>query len=350
MDRIRQRLRSGNELANVTRYVVGRLLLLVPQVLAVTTIVFFLNRLLPGDPAYMIAGSLASKDVIASVRKQLGLDLPIWDQYLIYLGRVAHGDLGKSWLTSSQVTDDILQRLPATLELITLALVIAFCIALPLGMLTALRPGSLVDKLASAYGMLAGAMPDFWWALFLVFVLFGKFQIVPAPIGRLDLSLLPPPQVTGFYTIDSVLSRDWPALLSALGHLALPAFTLAFVYAGPILKMARSTMSQALLGNFVQYARASGLPRAVVARYALRNALLPVITMTGITYGYLIGGAVLIEQIFAWGGLGQYAVQAVTSSDYMAVSGVVLVTTVFSLLVYLAVDLVYLAVDPRIRY
>jgi peptide/nickel transport system permease protein len=331
-------------------YVIRRLLLLVPQVLGVTTVVFFLVRLLPGDPAYMIAGSLATKEVIASVRQQLGLDLPLWDQYIIYLNRVAHGDLGRSWLTSSQVTDDILQRLPATLELITLALVLAFCIALPLGMLTALRPGTIIDRIASAYGMLAGAMPDFWWALFLVFILFGKLQLVPAPIGRIDMALLPPPQVTGLYTVDSIIAGDWLALCSSLSHLALPAFTLAFVYAGPILKMARSTMSQALLGNFVQYARASGLPGSIVARYALRNAMLPVITMTGITYGYLIGGAVLIEQIFAWGGLGQYAVQSITSSDYMAVSGVVLTTTVFSLLVYLAVDLLYLAVDPRIRY
>jgi ABC-type dipeptide/oligopeptide/nickel transport system permease component len=333
-----------------TRYIARRLLFLVPQVLGVTTVVFVLIRLLPGDPAYLIAGSLATKDVITSIREQMGLNRPIWDQYLIYLGNVAQGDLGKSWLTSSPVTVDILQRLPATLELITLALALAFFIAIPLGMLTALRPGSVADRVASAYGMLAGALPDFWWALFLVFLLFGQLQLVPAPIGRLDMALLPPPQVTGFYTIDSILAGDWPALGSALAHLALPAFTLAFVYAGPILKMARATMSQALLGNFILYGRASGLPRGTIARYALRNALLPVITMTGITYGYLIGGAVLIEQVFAWGGLGQYAVQAITSSDYMAVSGVVLATTLFSLLVYLAVDLLYLAVDPRIRY
>jgi ABC-type dipeptide/oligopeptide/nickel transport system permease component len=181
-------------------------------------------------------------------------------------------------------------------------------------------------------------------------VLFGQLQLVPAPIGRIDIALVPPPPITGFYTIDSVIAGDWRALGSALAHLALPAFTLAFVYAGPILKIARSTMVQALLGNYIMYARANGLPRRLIARYALRNALLPVITMTGITYGYLIGGAVLIEQVFAWGGLGQYAVQAITSSDYMAVSGVVLVTTLFSLLVYLIVDLLYLVVDPRIRY
>jgi peptide/nickel transport system permease protein len=334
----------------VGRYVLRRLLLLVLQVLGVTTVVFFLIRLLPGDPAYMMAGPLATKEVIASVRHQLGLDRPIWDQYVVYLDRVAHGDLGRSWLTSSQVTQDILQRLPATLELITLGLILAFCIVLPLGMLSALRPGTIVDRVASAYGMLAGALPDFWWALFLVFLFFGRLRLFPPPMGRIGLLLSPPPRVTGFYTIDSIIAGDWPALWSALGHLALPTFTLAFVYGGPILKMVRSSMSQALLGNFVQYARASGLPGRIVARYALRNALLPVITMTGITYGYLIGGAVLIETIFAWGGVGQYAVQAITSSDYMAVSGVVLVMTVFSLLVYLAMDLLYLAVDPRIRY
>lgn len=334
----------------VGRYVARRLLLLVPQVLGVTTAVFFIIRLLPGDPAYMIAGPLATKEVIASVRRQLGLDHSIWYQYAVYVDRVAHGDLGRSWLTSSQVTQDILQRLPATLELITLGLILAFCIDLPLGMLSALRPGTVIDRIASGYGMLAGALPDFWWALFLIFIFFGKMRMFPAPVGRIGMALLPPPRVTGFYTIDSIISGDWPALWSALGHLALPVFTLAFVYGGPILKMARASMSQALLGNYVQYARASGLPGRIVARYALRNALLPVITMTGITYGYLIGGAVLIETIFAWGGVGQYAVQAITSSDYMAVSGVVLTMTVFSLLVYLAMDLIYLAVDPRIRY
>jgi ABC-type dipeptide/oligopeptide/nickel transport system permease component len=331
-------------------YVLRRLLLLVPQVIGVTTVVFILVRLLPGDPAYLIAGSLATPDVIASVREQLGLNRPIWEQYLIYLGNVIRGDLGRSWLTSSPVAQDIVQRFPATLELITLAMVLAFCVALPLGMMTALRPRGIADRAASAYGMLAGAMPDFWWALVLVFVLFGQLQIVPAPIGRIDIALSSPPHVTGMYTIDSLLDRNWEALRSSVAHLALPAFTLAFVYAGPILKMTRATMSQVLLGNFIMYARASGLPNGVVTRYALRSALLPVITMTGITYGYLIGGAVLIEPIFAWGGLGQYAVQAITSSDYMAISGVVLTTTVFSLLVYLAVDLLYLAVDPRIRY
>jgi ABC-type dipeptide/oligopeptide/nickel transport system permease component len=331
-------------------YVLRRLLLLIPQVLGVTTVVFLLIRLLPGDPAYLIAGSLATKDVIESIREQLGLNRPLWEQYIIYLGNVARGDLGKSWLTSSQVSTDILQRFPATLELITLALILAFFIALPLGMMTALKPGGIVDRIATVYGMLAGSMPDFWWALVLIFVLFGNLQIVPAPIGRIDMALASPPQVTGLYTADSILAGDWDAFRSSLAHLALPAFTLAFVYAGPILKMTRSTISQVLLSSFIMYARASGLPGSAVTRYAVRNALLPVITMTGITYGYLIGGAVLIEQIFAWGGLGQYAVQAITSSDYMAVSGVVLATTVFSLLIYLVVDLLYLAVDPRIRY
>jgi ABC-type dipeptide/oligopeptide/nickel transport system permease component len=331
-------------------YVVRRLLLLIPQVLGVTTIVFLLIRLLPGDPAYLIAGSLATPDVIDSIRVQLGLNRPLWEQYIIYLGNVARGDLGKSWLTSSQVSADILQRFPATLELITLALILAFLIALPLGMMTALKPGGIADRIASVYGMLAGSMPDFWWALVLIFVLFGNLQIVPPPIGRIDIALASPPPVTGMYTVDSILVGDWEALTSSLAHLALPAFTLAFVYAGPILKMTRSTISQVLLSSFIMYARASGLPGSAVTRYAVRNALLPVITMTGITYGYLIGGAVLIEQIFAWGGLGQYAVQAITSSDYLAVSGVVLATTVFSLLIYLVVDLLYLAVDPRIRY
>lgn len=332
------------------KYTGRRLLLFVPQMLGVTTIVFIISRLLPGNPAYLIAGPRASEETIRNVTERLGLDRPIWEQYLTYLSGLIQGDLGRSWRTSQAVVDDLLQRFPATFELITAALLVAFMIAIPLGVMAALRPGGVADRASRAYSLFAGGLPDFWWALMLIFVLYSILSIVPPPIGRLDLDVAAPARVTGMLLVDSLLAGDLRALASAGSHLALPAFTLGFVYAGPILKITRTSMGEVMQSKFITYARASGLPRRKVIRYAIRNALLPVITMVGIIYSYLLSGAVLVEQIFAWGGIGQYAVQAVASSDYMALSGVVLVTTLFSLVVYMVVDLLYLAVDPRIQY
>ena len=300
----------------------------------------------------MIAGSLASEDVIASVRQQLNLHRPILEQYVLYLGRVVHGDLGKSWLTSRQVTEDILQRFPATLELITLALILAFFIALPLGMLTALRPETLADRLASGYGLLAGAMPDFWWALFLVFILFGQFQIVPAPGMSVELIPVPPPPRArrARYGRQHHCRR--------LGGVPVVAGSPGTSRLHPGLRLCRADFEDGEGDNVPRPAWQfcpvrKGMRTSEADRGPLCAAQRPSAgghDLRASTYGYLIGGAVLIEQIFAWGGLGQYAVQAITSSDYMALSGVVLSTTVFSLLVYLAVDLIYLAIDPRIRY
>lgn len=332
------------------RYAARRLALFLPQVMGVTTLVFVISRLLPGNPAFLLAGPRASPETIQRLTESLGLDKPILEQYFQYLGALSRGDLGRSWLTSQPVIDDLLQRFPATFELITFSMLLAFAIALPLGVATALRPGGIADRIARGYGLLAGGLPDFWWALMLIFVLYGILTIVPAPIGRLDLDVVAPGRVTGMLVVDSIVAGDLRALGSAVAHLSLPAFTLAFVYAGPILKMTRSSMGEAMDSKFITYATAMGLPRRVVVRYALRNALLPVITMVGVIFSYLLSGAVLVEQIFAWGGIGQYAVQAVANSDYQALTGVVLTTTVFSLLIYLAVDLLYLAVDPRVQY
>ncbi len=331
-------------------YLLRRLVLFVPQVLAVVTIVFVIVRLLPGNPAYLLAGPRASAEQIAAVTRDLGLDQPIPVQYLRYMGGLARGDLDRSFLTSQPVAVDLLHRFPATLELITCAVILAFLIAIPLGVASALWPGGIVGRIAGGYGLLAGALPDFWWGLMLALVFFGILGVVPAPIGRIDLSIAPPPTVTGFYTVDSLVTGNWAALGSSLAHLVLPAVTLAFVYAGPIVKITQSSMREALGARYIRYATALGLSRATVTRYALRNALLPVITMVAIVYAYLLSGDVLIEQVFGWGGVGQYAVQAVASSDYAALTGVVLSTTLFSLSVYLVVDLLYLAIDPRVQY
>ena len=203
--------------------------------------------------------------------------------------------------------------------------------------------------MADYYGLFAGALPDFWLALVLILFFYTIFGFAPSPIGRLDLTVIAPAQVTGFLTVDCLIAGNWRAFRSAAAHLVLPVLTLALVNAGPILKMTLSSMDRMLSAHFSVYEELCGLPRLMIVRNAFRNALPSVITIVSVLYGYLLGGAVLVEIVFSWGGAGQYAVQGVLNSDFNPVLGFVLFSSVFSLFVYLAVDLIYLAIDPRIR-
>jgi len=246
--------------------------------------------------------------------------------------------------------DDLVERVPATLELITVSFLLAVLIAVPLGVLLATRGGGGAQRAVMGYGLLAGAIPDFWLALLLAFVFYFQLRWLPAPIGQLDIAISTPPFVTGMLLIDSVLAGDWEALRSHIAHLVLPVATLTLLYAAPILKMTRSSMESVLGSGFIRYSRAAGLPNSQVMRYALRNALSPVVTLVGVLYGILLSGAVLVEQVYGWGGAGQYAVQSILNSDYLAIQGFVLVAGAFALLVYLVVDIVHLLIDPRIQY
>jgi ABC-type dipeptide/oligopeptide/nickel transport system permease component len=325
-----------------------RLLLTIPQLFVVSVIVFFLIRLLPGDPSYTLAGPYASPDRIAEVRQGLGLDEPIISQYIQYLGRVFVGDFGTSWRTSQPVLADIQQRLPATLELVFAAVLLSILIGVPLGVAVAAAKGGVLERIVFFYGMLAGSLPDFWIGLLLILVFFYLLGWAPAPLGQLDFAVSTPDHVTGAYAVDALLTGNWEALGSASAQLVLPVLTLVLVYMPLVLKTARSAMEEMLESHFVLQARASGLPRSVQLRYALRNALPPVVTVVGIEFWFLLGGAVLVETIFAWGGLGQYAVESVINSDYAPVQAVVLVTAFFTTLVFLVVDLLYHLLDPRI--
>lgn len=331
------------------RYVVRRFLFVIPQLIGITFITFLLIRLIPGDPAYKIAGVAASPETIAEIHRKLGLDKPLLEQYWLYINRVARGDLGASWYTSNPVAVDLWHRLPATLELVTLGLLISLIVMVPLGVVTALRPRGGVSKATFFYGMLAGALPDFWLGLILIFTFYVQLGWAPAPMGRLGIVVTPPEFVTGMYLVDSALALDWRAFKSSLAHLALPLVTLVFVYGGLILKMTQRTMAQTLDSNFIHHARASGLKPNRVIRYAFQNALPPVVTITGVEYVYLLGGAVLVESVFGWGGAGQYAVQSIINSDFEALQGFVLIAAVFSMAVYLVVDILYFAIDPRIK-
>ena len=330
-------------------YIGRRLLFVLPQLVGILFVSFLMVKLIPGDPAVLMLGPFATPDSLAQLRAELGLDRSILVQFLIYLGKAAHGDLGSSWQTTMPITTDLAQRFPATLELVTLGLLLALAIGIPLGVAGARYRRGPLRVAADYYGLLAGALPDFWLALVLIYVFYTLLAWAPPPLGRIDLSIVAPEPVTGSLLIDSLLARDWEAFRNAAAHLVLPVLTLGLINAGPILKMTQATTERMLDADFSRYAELCGLPHRVVVRQAFRNALPSVVTIVSVLYGFLIGGAVLVEIVFSWGGAGQYAVQGVLNADLNPVLGFVLYSAVLSLAIYLVVDLVYFAIDPRTR-
>ncbi len=335
---------------NVLAFIGHRLLFIAPQLLGIVLVSFLLVKSIPGDPAVLMLGPTATPEAIASLRSNLGLDHSLPVQFWIYLQHLALGDLGTSWQTTRPVLEDLLQRFPATLELVTFGLLAAVVIGISLGLASAFNSRGILARIADFYGLGAGSLPDFWLALVLIFVFYTLLQWVPAPLGRIDIAVIPPDPITGFLTVDCLLTGNWEALRSALGHLLLPVLTLGLINAGPILKMTQSTMEKMLQSDFSHYEVLCGIPHRMVVRHALRNALPSVVTIVSVLYGYLIGGAVLVEIVFSWGGAGQYAVQGVLNSDLYPVLGFVLFSAVFSLFVYLVVDIIYFTIDPRIGH
>lgn len=326
-----------------------RVLFALPQIFLITLVTFFIIRLLPGNPATILAGSYANPETIANIEHELGLDKSIWEQYRIYLANLSHGDLGSSWFSSAEVSTELRTRVPATLELITLSLLGVVLIGVGVGTLLGMGSGWLQRRTVSVYGQMAGSFPDFYLALVLVFIFFFYLGWAPSPFGRLGPDSTPPPDHTGFYTVDAILAGQWHTLTDALSHLLLPVVTLTLVYAAPVMKLSAALMEELLESEYCRYARACGLPRRVVVRYALRNSLPPVVTLIGFTYGFLLGGAVLVETVFSWGGVGQYVVDSVKRGDYFPVQAVVLLAAIFNLVVYLAVDVVHFVLDPRLE-
>ena len=331
------------------RLVGSRALIALLQAGMITTLVFFLLRVLPGDPAYALAGPSPTPQRIEAIRRSLRLTEPLWDQFVAYVTNLVRGDWGRSITSGQNVLTDIVQRFPATIELISIAMLAAILLVVPWAIWSAMRPDRVLARLGAVYGRLAGSLPDFWFAILLVLVFFSWLGVAPAPVGRLDLLESPPTRVTGMHTVDSVLAGDIGLLFDASAHLILPAAALVGVIGSVIYKQTRAAMDRELTTTKTLFGRASGLSEGRLARRAARNSLPPVVALIGNSYAYLIGGAVLIESIFSWGGLGQYAVQAVQASDYFAISGVVLISSLFTLVVYLLVDVVNAVMDPRIR-
>lgn len=328
---------------------VGRRLLLLPfQALGVVTIVFVLVHLLPGDPAALIAGPQATAAQIARIRADLGLTQPLPVQYVRYVTRLAHGDLGTSWYTSNPVTTDIAQRAPATLELITLSLIGIVCLGLAIAGVIALAPRGILGRIVGAYGFVAGALPDFWFGLALIFLVYAEARVGPPPTGQLS-SHYAVPTATGVATIDALLAGDLGAFGDAVQHLVLPVVTLVFIYMGPVVRITGAAAVRSLHSEFIRFAEGWGIAPWRRIFYALRHVMATFVVAVASAYGYLLGGAVLVETVFSWGGFGQYAVQSVTHSDYAAIEGFVIVAGVFTVLVYTAADVLQMALDPRTR-
>jgi peptide/nickel transport system permease protein len=330
--------------------ILSRLATAVPSVIGVVVVTFMLTRMLPGDPAAYFAGLAATPQAIAEIRTKLGLDKSLPEQFVVYVGDLLSGNLGTSLSTGQSVVSEIATRLPASAELTLVALVVAAGIAIPLGVLAAVKQGSWVDHLCRVVTTAGVSLPVFFTGLLFAYVFYYLLQIAPAPTGRLDIFISPPTHITGFYLIDSALTGNGEAFLGSLRQLALPASAMAIFSLAPLARMTRGSMLSVLGSDFIRTARASGLaPRTVVFTYAFRNAVLPVITTLGMVFSFLLGANVLVETVFAWPGIGLYAVNALITSDYAPVQGFVLTMAVLYIALNLVIDILYGLVDPRVR-
>jgi len=330
--------------------VLKRLIQALPTVFGIVVITFLLTRALPGDPAAFFAGPAATPESIAEIRVDLGLDQPMPVQFGRYLAELAQGELGDSMTTGQPVMQELITRLPASLELTLVALILSLAIALPLGVLAAVHQDTWIDQVCRFVVTAGVSLPTFFTGLLLVYVFYFLLGWAPPPLGRLDILSLSPPHVTGFYLIDAVIDGDTAVFWSSLKQLALPAITLALFTLAPLARMTRAAMLQSLSSDYVRTARACGLSYSKVLRtYALRNAMLPVITTLGMVFSFSLGANVLVEKVFSWPGIGSFAIEALVASDYAAVQGFVLAMAFLFVALNLGVDLLYTLVDPRVK-
>ncbi len=331
------------------QYIARRLLALIPVLLGVSILVFSLIRMIPGDPVTVMLGERARPADIERVREEMGFNRPIYIQYIEWMRRVLRGDLGNSIINRTPVMDELRQRLPATIEIVIASMFIGVSVGVSIGIISAIRRNSWIDVL-SMFGALIGvSMPIYWLALVLIYALAVNRNIFP-PSARLDADLTVV-RHTGFMLIDTLISGDSRLFLNAVWHLILPATVLSTTIMPILARLTRSSMLEVLRQDYVRTARAKGLQeRVVVFRHALKNALLPVVTVIGLQLGSLLGGALLTETIFSWPGMGLWTYRAILSRDYPIVQGAVLISAMIYVFVNLIVDISYAYLDPRIRY
>ncbi len=331
------------------RYITQRLLMLIPVLIGISIITFVMIRLIPGDPARIMAGERATEEQVQRVREMWGLDKPLHEQYIIYMKNLARGNLGRSLKRNEAVTQELRWALPTTIELAFAAMFVAILIGIPAGIIAAYKQNSWWDLLVMVGSMVGISMPVFWLGLLLIYVFALKLGWMP-PSGRLSVGIKITP-ITGMYTVDALITGNWRGFLDALKHLIMPAVAVGTIPMAVIARMTRSSLLEVLRQDYIRTARAKGLAeRAVIFRHALKNAFLPVVTIIGLQLGTLLVGAILTETIFALPGMGRLIVDRILSRDYPVVQGAVLVFAATFVFINLIVDISYAYLDPRIRY
>ena len=330
-------------------YIIKRLLMLIPVLLGTSIIAFSLIHLAPGDPARTMAGEHASQRTINAIREKYGLDKPLYIQYGIWLNRALHGDMGRSIVSNEYVTKEILDRFPNTFELTFFAMILAIAIGAMAGIISASKQYSALDYTFMGIALFGLSMPVFWLGIMLMMI-FGVY-LRWLPIGGRINILIPFHRITGFYLLDSIITGNFAALISTLRYLILPSTALATIPMATIARVTRSSMLEVLRQDFIRTERAKGLSeRVVIYKHAVRNAMIPVITVIGLNFGLLLAGAILTETVFSWPGIGRYVVSAVRMRDYPAVQGCVLFFAFVFVIVNLVTDIIYVYIDPRIHY
>jgi peptide/nickel transport system permease protein len=332
-------------------FIIRRLILLIPLLLGVTLVVFIISHAVPSDPVNAALGqsAVADPEIVAAFRAKWGLDQPAHMQYLTYLGHLLQGDLGRSITNRRPVLDDLQRYQPATIELATTAILMAVVVGIPFGMISALKRNLWPDQVTRILSLIGVSAPVFWLALLGLYIFYARLGWLPGP-GRLDIGLKPPLHVTGLYTIDALLAGDWALFANAVSHLILPAMVLASYSMGLITRMTRSAMLEVLGQDYIRTAHAKGLGNMrVLLSHTFPNALIPTVTVLGLSYGNLLAGTVLIEKIFSWPGIGQYAYQSAVSLDFPAIMGVTMLIALIFITANLLVDISYVYLDPRLR-
>jgi peptide/nickel transport system permease protein len=318
-------------------------------IIGVSVITFVVSHVVAADPVALIAGKEATPDRIALIRREYGLDQSLPQQYLTYMGKLVHGDLGQSFTSRRAVLDDFLDYFPATVELTFYAMIICVAVGVPLGVYSGLKRGAWIDQLTRILSVAGTAMPLFWLGLLLQLLFFGKLGWLPES-GRLDIFQSAPRHITGIYTLDSLVTLNFTALLNTLKHVLLPASCLAFASLSLVIRVTRSSMIDVITQDYIRTARAKGLKRqSVIMRHAMRNALIPTTTLLGLQVGNLLSGTFLVETVFSWPGIGFYSVNTIQNFDYQAIMSITVILAITYTLVNLAVDLLYTKLDPRLQ-
>lgn len=328
-----------------------RLLTAIPSLLGVVVLTFVLTRMLPGDAAAYFAGPAATPESIEDVRQQLGLDRSPLEQFFSYVVHLAQGDLGKSLTSGQPVLSDLVNRLPASLELTFAALLLATAIGVGLGVAAALKPGGVMDRLCGLVSTAGQSIPTFFLGLLLVFVFYYLLGWAPAPLGRIDIVYSTPTDVTGFWLIDTLIAGEIESFIGVLRQLMLPVVTLALFGIGPVARMTRASMIESLGSDAARMARAAGLPRRkVLWTYAFRAVVVPILNTIGMVFSFMLGANVLVEKVFGWPGIGAYAIESVLASDFAPIQGFVLLMAALYVLINLVIDMIAVLLDPRVAF